>query len=87
MGMFVVGSALCGQAHSMTELIAFRALQGFGAGAMMPISQAIIGDIFPPAQRARFMGVLMSVFGVAMIIGPLLGGWITDTTAGAGSST
>ena len=78
MGVFVIGSALCGQSHSMTELIAFRALQGFGAGAMMPISQAIIGDVFPPAQRARFMGVLMSVFGVAMIIGPLLGGWITD---------
>jgi EmrB/QacA subfamily drug resistance transporter len=78
MGIFVVGSALCGQSHSMAELIAFRAFQGLGAGAMMPISQAIVGDIFPPAQRAKFMGVLMSVFGVAMIIGPLLGGWITD---------
>ncbi len=78
MGIFVVGSALCGQAHSMTALIAFRALQGLGAGAMMPISQAIIGDIFPPAQRAKFMGILMSVFGLAMIVGPLLGGWITD---------
>jgi EmrB/QacA subfamily drug resistance transporter len=76
--IFVVGSALSGQAHSMTELIAFRALQGLGAGAMMPIAQAIIGDIFPPAQRAKFMGVLMSVFGLAMIVGPLLGGWITD---------
>jgi len=73
-----VGSALCGQAHSMTALIAFRSLQGLGAGAMMPISQAIVGDIFPPAQRARFMGILMSVFGLAMIAGPLLGGWITD---------
>ena len=78
MGIFVVGSALCGQAHSMTALIAFRALQGLGAGAMMPIAQAIIGDIFPPAQRAKFMGILMSVFGLAMIVGPLLGGWITD---------
>ena len=64
--------------HTMTELIAYRAFQGLGAGAMMPISQAILGDVFPPAKRARFMGVLMSVFGVAMIIGPLLGGWITD---------
>ena len=62
----------------MTELIAFRAFQGLGAGAMMPIAQAIIGDIFPPAQRAKFMGVLMSVFGLAIIVGPLLGGWITD---------
>jgi EmrB/QacA subfamily drug resistance transporter len=78
MGIFVVGSALCGQSHTMTELIAFRAFQGLGAGAMMPISQAIVGDVFPPAQRAKFMGVLMSVFGLAMIVGPLLGGWITD---------
>ena len=78
MAIFMVGSALCGQAQGMTELIAFRALQGLGAGAMMPISQAIIGDIFPPAQRARWSGVLMSVFAVATIIGPLLGGWITD---------
>ena len=76
--VFVAGSALSGQSHTMTELIAFRAFQGLGAGAMMPISQAIVGDVFPPAQRARFMGVLMSVFGFAMIIGPLLGGWITD---------
>jgi EmrB/QacA subfamily drug resistance transporter len=78
MAIFMVGSALCGQANGMTELIGFRALQGLGAGAMMPISQAIIGDIFPPAQRARWSGVLMSVFAVATIIGPLLGGWITD---------
>jgi EmrB/QacA subfamily drug resistance transporter len=76
--IFVIGSALSGQAHTMTELIVFRAFQGLGAGAMMPISQAIIGDVFPPAQRAKFMGVLMSVFGFAMILGPLLGGWITD---------
>jgi len=78
MVIFVLGSALCGQAHSMTELIGFRTIQGVGAGAMMPVTQAILGDIFPPAQRARWMGVLMSVFGVATIIGPLLGGWITD---------
>jgi EmrB/QacA subfamily drug resistance transporter len=80
MGMviFVVGSALCGQSRTMAELIGFRALQGLGAGAMMPIVQAILGDIFPPAQRARWAGVLMSVFGFATIVGPLLGGWITD---------
>ena len=78
MVIFVVGSALCGQANGMTELIVFRAFQGLGAGAMMPITQAIIGDIFPPAQRAKWTGVLMSVFAVATIIGPLLGGWITD---------
>jgi EmrB/QacA subfamily drug resistance transporter len=76
--VFLAGSALCGQANGMTELIAFRAIQGLGAGAMMPITQAIIGDIFPPAQRARWAGILMSVFAVATIVGPLLGGWITD---------
>ena len=78
MVVFVVGSALCGQSQTMTELILFRALQGIGAGAMMPISQAIIGDLFPPAQRAKWTGLLMSVWGLATIIGPLLGGWITD---------
>jgi len=78
MAVFVAGSALCGQSHSMSELIAFRAFQGLGAGAMLPISQAILGDIFPPAQRARWAGVLMSVFALATIVGPLLGGWITD---------
>ena len=78
MAIFVVGSALCGQSRNMVELVAFRALQGLGAGGMMPIVQAIVGDIFPPAQRARWTGVLMSVFGFATIVGPLLGGWITD---------
>ncbi|MCL5735241.1 MAG: MFS transporter [Actinobacteria bacterium] len=78
MVLFVIGSALCGQSRTMFELIGFRALQGLGAGAMMPIVQAIIGDIFPPAQRARWAGVLMSVWGLATIVGPLLGGWITD---------
>ena len=81
MVIFLVGSALCGQATGMTELILFRAFQGLGAGAMLPITQAIIGDIFPPAQRAKWSGVLMSVFAVATIIGPLLGGWITDNAS------
>ncbi len=78
MAIFVLGSVLCGQSQNMMELIAFRALQGLGAGAMLPITQAIMGDIFPPAQRARWTGVLMSVFGIATIVGPLLGGYITD---------
>jgi EmrB/QacA subfamily drug resistance transporter len=81
MVLFVIGSALCGQANGMTELILFRAFQGLGAGAMLPITQAIIGDIFPPAQRAKWNGLLMSVFAVATIIGPLLGGWITDNAS------
>lgn len=78
MTLFVLGSALCGQSRSMVELVGFRALQGLGAGAMLPINQAIIGDIFPPAQRAKWSGILMSVFAFATILGPLLGGWITD---------
>jgi EmrB/QacA subfamily drug resistance transporter len=78
MAVFLVGSALSGQSRSMDELIVFRAIQGLGAGAMMPIVQAILGDLFPPAQRAKWSGVLMSVFGFATIIGPLLGGWLTD---------
>ncbi len=79
MVVFVIGSALCGQSRSMTELVAFRAVQGLGAGAMLPINGAIIGDIFPPATRAKWQGVLFSVHGFATIVGPLLGGWITDT--------
>jgi EmrB/QacA subfamily drug resistance transporter len=79
MVLFVIGSALCGQSRSMTELVAFRAVQGLGAGAMLPINGAIIGDIFPPAERAKWQGVLFSVHGFATIVGPLLGGWITDT--------
>ena len=79
MALFLVGSALCGQSRSMTELIAFRGIQGLGSGAMMPINQAIIGDIFPPATRAKWSGLMMSVFGFASIVGPIFGGWITDT--------
>ncbi len=82
MAIFLTGSVLCGQSHGMIELILFRAFQGLGAGAMMPISQAILGDIFPPTQRAKWNGVLMSVFAVATIIGPLIGGWITDSSLG-----
>ena len=81
MVLFVIGSALCGQSQTMMELVLFRAFQGLGAGAMLPITQAIIGDIFPPAQRAKWAGLLMSVFAVATIIGPLLGGWITDNAS------
>lgn len=77
-GVFLGGSMLCGQARTMDQLIAFRTIQGLGAGAMIPIAQAIIGDIFPPAERGKWQGLLFSVFGVAVIIGPTLGGWITD---------
>ena len=77
-GTFLAGSMLAGLSQSMTQLIAFRALQGVGAGMMMPISQAIIGDIFTPAERGKYQGLLMSVFGLSTIIGPAAGGFITD---------
>lgn len=78
MVLFLLGSALSGQAHNMTQLILFRGLQGLGAGAMMPIAIAIIGDIFPPAERGKWQGLVMAVFGLSTIVGPSLGGWITD---------
>lgn len=78
MVLFLAGSALSGASQDMVQLIVFRAIQGFGAGALMPIAQAIVGDIFPPAQRARWQGAMMAVFGVATIVGPTLGGWLTD---------
>jgi EmrB/QacA subfamily drug resistance transporter len=78
MVLFLLGSALSGASQNMTQLILFRAVQGLGGGAMMPITLAIFGDVFPPAERGKWQGLLMSVFGLATIIGPLIGGWITD---------
>src|ERR1700693_655843 len=78
MVIFLVGSALAGTSQNMTELIIYRGIQGLGAGAMMPIALAIIGDIFPPAERGKWQGLFVAVFGLASIIGPTLGGWITD---------
>jgi EmrB/QacA subfamily drug resistance transporter len=78
LGLFIVGSALSGQAHSMLELIIYRGLQGIGAGAMLSMPRATIGDIFNPRERGRWMGVISMTFGLASIVGPYLGGWITD---------
>jgi EmrB/QacA subfamily drug resistance transporter len=77
--VFVGGSMLCGLSQSMLQLIVFRAIQGLGAGATTPIAFTIIGDIFEPRQRARMQGFFSSVWGVAAIIGPALGGVITAT--------
>ncbi|MDA8344119.1 MAG: MDR family MFS transporter [Thermaerobacter sp.] len=77
--VFMIGSVISGQAHTMMELILARAGQGIGAGAMMSMPRATIGDIFNPRERGRWMGVMGAVFGLASIIGPSLGGWITDT--------
>jgi MFS family permease len=78
MVIFLIGSALAGTSQNMTELILYRGLQGLGAGALMPIAMAIIGDIFPPSERGKWQGLIVAVFGLATIIGPILGGWITD---------
>jgi EmrB/QacA subfamily drug resistance transporter len=72
--VFVLGSALCGLAQSMYELAAFRAFQGIGAGGIMPLALAIIGDIIPPRERARYQGYMMAVFASSSVLGPVLGG-------------
>ncbi|MFD7936248.1 MFS transporter [Streptomyces sp. NPDC059755] len=76
--VFVIGSALAGRAQTMDQLIAFRAVQGLGAGGLMIGVQAIIADIVPPRQRGRFMGLIGAAFGLASVAGPLLGGYFTD---------
>ena len=76
--LFLVGSALCGLAQSMTELIAFRAVQGLGAGGLIVLIQAVVGDVVPPRDRGRYQGLFGAVFGVASVAGPLLGGFIVE---------
>lgn len=77
-GIFLLGSALSGLSQDIYQLIAFRGLQGIGAGALFPISLAVIGDLYSPAERGKYQGLFGAVFGLSAIVGPLAGGWITE---------
>src|SRR2546422_1123085 len=76
--IFLIGSMLCGISQNMPELIAFRAVQGLGAGGLITTTIAVVGDIIPPRDRGRYQGIFGAVFGVSTIIGPLLGGFFVD---------
>ena len=76
--IFLAGSLLAGFSTNMEELIGFRAIQGLGAGGLMALAFAIIGDVIPPRERGRYQGYFGAVFGVSSVAGPLLGGWLTD---------
>jgi EmrB/QacA subfamily drug resistance transporter len=79
--IFLVGSALCGAAQNLWELVIFRAVQGVGAGGLFPLTLAMVGMIVPPRDRGRYQGLIGSVFAGASIIGPLVGGFIVDNTS------
>jgi EmrB/QacA subfamily drug resistance transporter len=78
---FLAGSALCGAANDMTQLIVFRAIQGIGAGGLFPLSLAVIGNIVPPRDRGRWQGLIGAVFAAASILGPAVGGFIVDNAS------
>ena len=76
--IFLIGSALSGLSQNMAELILFRGFQGIGAGSLFPVALAVIGDLFTPAERGRYQGLFGAVFGIAFIVGPLVGGFLTE---------
>jgi EmrB/QacA subfamily drug resistance transporter len=79
--IFLAGSALCGLAQNMTELVGFRAVQGLGAGGLFPLTLATVGEIVPPRDRGRYQGLIGAVFAAASIVGPSVGGFIVDNTS------
>jgi EmrB/QacA subfamily drug resistance transporter len=79
--IFLLGSALCGAAQSMGQLVAFRALQGVGAGGLIPLSLSAVADLFPPRERGRYQGYIGAVWATAAIAGPLVGGTLTDAAS------
>ena len=78
-GIFMVGSLLAGLSQEMWQLIGARGIQGLGAGALFPIALAVIGDLFAPSERGKYQGLFGAVFGLSVLIGPAIGGLITDT--------
>jgi len=79
--LFLIGSALSGLSQTMEQLIIFRGIQGLGAGALFPISLAVIGDLFSPQERGKYQGLFGAVFGISALIGPALGGFLTDNVS------
>ncbi|MBE0481470.1 MAG: MFS transporter, partial [Dehalococcoidia bacterium] len=77
--IFVLGSLLSGMSGTMTEIIIFRGFQGIGAGIMIANAFIVVGDLFPPAERGKYQGLMAGVFGISSVIGPTLGGFLTDT--------
>src|SRR5829696_4412176 len=76
--LFLAGSVLSGLSQTMWQLILFRGIQGLGAGALFPIALAVIGDLFTPAERGKYQGLFGAVFGISFIVGPLVGGFLTE---------
>jgi len=79
--LFLIGSALCGTADTMSQLIIYRFIQGLGGGGLLISSQAITGDLIPPRVRGTYMAPMGAMFGIASILGPIIGGWLTDSVS------